>query len=73
MATKAPVFSPNDRIDHSIYGTGTILNVGERLTTIAFDGAGTKKFMTSLVSLVRSDVPAPPEPERRKKAAPRSR
>ena len=72
MATKSAAFSPNDRVDHSTFGLGTIVSQGERLTTIAFDAAGTRKFVTELVTLTRSDVPAPPEPEKRKKAAPRS-
>lgn len=71
MAKIAPVvFSENDRIDHSVYGTGTITGVNDRLTTIDFDGVGTKRFFTSVVKLVRSDTPAPPKPVRRKKAVP---
>lgn len=71
MAKQTPVFSPNDRIDHSVYGTGTILDVTERLTTISFDGVGTKRFMTNIVKLVPSDTPAPPKPVRRKKVVAR--
>jgi hypothetical protein len=65
------VFSENDRIDHSVYGTGTVTGVNDRLTTIDFDGVGTKRFITSIVKLVRSDTPAPPKPVRRKKAVAR--
>ncbi len=67
MAKNSPAFSPNDRIDHSVYGTGTILEVTARLTTIRFDGAGTKRFMTNIVQLAPSDSPAPPRPVRRRK------
>jgi hypothetical protein len=66
-------FSPKDRIDHSVYGLGTISEVNERHTTIAFDDAGVKKFVTSMVRLSRSDTPAPAKPVRRsKKKAARS-
>lgn len=73
MAKSAPVvFAPNDRIDHSVYGTGTIIDVTYRLTTIRFDGAGTKRFLTDIVKLTRSDTPAPARTVRRKKVAARS-
>lgn len=65
-------FSPADRVDHSVYGAGTIVSVDARLTTISFDEAGTKKFMTSMVELSPSEVPAPAKPVRRKKKKTRS-
>jgi hypothetical protein len=66
-----PSFRPKSRVDHAVYGLGTILEVNERYTTIAFDEAGTKKFITTLVKLAGSDTPAPVRPVRRKgKAAP---
>jgi hypothetical protein len=69
-AKSASVFSRNDRIDHRVFGTGTIVEVDERRTTIDFDTAGTKKFVTSMVQLVSSDTPAPVKaPPPRKKAA----
>lgn len=74
MAKSAPVvFGPNDRIDHSVYGTGTIVDVTYRLTTIHFDDAGTKRFMTDIVKLSKSDTPAPPKPVRRKKKVAKSK
>ena len=72
MSKKGQVFNTNDRIRHSVYGTGTIVEVNPRRTTIAFDDAGTRKFMTSMVELAPSDTPAPPKPAKsRKKAAPK--
>lgn len=64
-------FSPKDRIDHSGYGLGTIVDVNERHTSIDFDEAGIKKFMTSMVELSSSSKPAPEKPakSRKKKAA----
>ena len=58
-AKDAQSFSAKDRIDHATYGLGTISEVNERYTTILFDDAGSKKFMTGMVKMVRSDTPAP--------------
>lgn len=60
-------FSKNDRVDHFKFGTGTILEVDERRTTIAFDESGTRKFVTSLVKLTPSDTPAPVKKTRARK------
>ncbi len=65
-------FVPKDRVDHSVYGLGTVVTVNERHTTIMFDAAGVKKFMTAMVELTRSDTPAPKAPGRQKKEAARS-
>jgi hypothetical protein len=65
-AKDIPSFRPKNRIDHAVYGLGTIVEVNERYTTIAFDGAGTRKFVTTMVKLVGSDTPAPGRPSRRK-------
>ncbi len=67
---KTPAFSPQDRIDHSVYGLGTIVEVNERHTSIDFDEAGIKKFMTSMVDLSSSGTPAPDKPGKRKKKKP---
>ena len=67
MAKDAHQFSANDRIDHSVYGTGTVVDVNSTHTLIDFDEAGVKKFITSMVKLAPSDTPAPEKPVRRKK------
>jgi hypothetical protein len=60
-----------NRVDHAVYGLGTIVETNERHTTITFDGAGTRKFVTTMVQLVGSDTPAPRKTARRKeKVAP---
>ncbi len=61
--------SQKDRIDHSVYGLGTIVEVNERHTTIAFDEAGTKKFVTRMVKLAPADTAVPAKRARRKKKA----
>jgi len=61
MAKNLLAFSPKDRIDHAVFGCGTIVEINERRTTIAFDESGTRKFVTSMVKLAPSDKQAPPK------------
>lgn len=61
---------PKSRIEHSVYGLGTIVDVNNHYTTISFDDAGTRKFLTRLVEFSPSDVPCPPKPRRKKSAGP---
>jgi hypothetical protein len=68
-ASVKKAFSAKDRVDHPVYGLGTIVMVNAHHTTIDFDTAGTKKFLTSVVRLDRSEAPAPPKPVRRVKKA----
>ena len=66
VAKNPSAFSVNERIQHEDYGPGTITNIGPLHTTIEFDQVGTKKFMSSMVRLERTDVAAP---QRRARAA----
>jgi hypothetical protein len=59
MAKTGEAFAAADRVLHSEYGLGKIIEVDARYTTIEFDEAGVKKFVTDLVRLTRSDSPAP--------------
>ncbi len=69
-AKKTKTFFPKDRVDHSVFGLGTIIERDERYTTIEFDESGSRKFVTSMVELAPSDTPAPAKRARtRKKAA----
>ena len=74
MAKTGEAFAVADRVQHSDYGLGRIKEVDARYTTIDFDDAGVKKFVTDLVRLTRSDTPAPAKPSRasRAKAAKKS-
>lgn len=72
MARNLLAFSPKDRIDHSVFGLGTIVQIDERRTTIAFDDNGTRKFVTSMVKLAPSDAPAPAKRARAGKKAKRA-
>jgi hypothetical protein len=69
MAKNSPAFPPKSRIEHAVYGTGTIVETNERYTTIAFDEAGTRKFLTERVELVGSDTEAPAKRVRKKKVS----
>jgi hypothetical protein len=61
-------FSIDDRISNPAYGEGTVRAVDEKYTTIEFDESGTRRFLTSLVKLERSESPGPPpKPARARK------
>jgi hypothetical protein len=67
MAKKSTSFTAKDRIEHSVFGTGTIAELDQWHTVIAFDKGGTRKFVTSMVKLLTSDTDAPAKPVRKKK------
>jgi len=67
MAKKPHSFTPKDRVEHSVYGPGTVEEVNERHTTVTFDEAGTRKFVTEMIRLTASETPAPARPRRAKK------
>ena len=68
MSKGTETFAVNDRISHSEHGLGKITEVNPRHTTISFDQAGIRKFVTSMVRLERSDAPAPPKASRARAA-----
>ena len=72
MSKGTETFAVNDRISHSEHGLGKITEVNPRHTTISFDLAGIRKFVTSMVRLERSDAPAPPKASRAKSAKPKA-
>jgi hypothetical protein len=57
-------FDKGDRVLHQQYGAGTLADVNEFHTVIDFDEHGVRKFVTSMVSLERTPIPAPPRPVR---------
>jgi hypothetical protein len=55
------------------YGLGTVTSCDERYTVIDFDAHGIRRFITDMVTLGVTDVPAPVRPakvKRRKNPAP---
>jgi hypothetical protein len=64
LLSKLPsmTFSANDRIKHDVFGLGTIQEIDIRHTSIDFDQDGPKKFITNMLRMEKSNVPAPPPP-----------
>jgi hypothetical protein len=64
------LYAKGSRVNQGDYGAGTVTSSEERYTIIEFDNHGSKKFLTDMVNLSKSDVPAPNKPvkEKRKKA-----
>ena len=67
MAKNSSGFAPNERVNHSIYGLGTITEINDLHTVIDFDENGRRKFVTSIVRLESTDV-LPPAPIRKTRA-----
>ena len=63
-------FDKGDRVVHQQYGAGTLTEVNEYHTVIDFDEHGVRKFVTSIVTLEKTTIPAP---ERRKAEGKRPR
>ncbi len=59
------IFASDQRIRHAAYGNGTIIHSDDQRTEIQFDQHGRKKFVTRIVQLETSDVPAPARTQRR--------
>jgi hypothetical protein len=67
------LFTKGHRVSQANYGPGTVVSSDERYTVIEFDHHGRRMFITDMVTLGRTDEPAPVKPVRargrRKKAA----
>lgn len=65
------LYTKGSRVTQSSYGSGTVTSSDERYTVIEFDEHGRRVFLTEVVTLAKSDQPAPNKPakEKRKKAA----
>ncbi len=67
------LYTKGSRVTQSVYGSGTVTSSDERYTVIEFDDHGERKFLTEVVTLAKSDRPAPSKPEKaRKKASPKT-
>ena len=64
-----------DRVAHAQFGPGVVLDVNVQYTDVAFDGAGVRRFVTTLVRLDRCTrpTPEPSAPDRRRRQARRRR
>ncbi|HVW03823.1 MAG TPA: hypothetical protein VHB78_02395 [Vicinamibacterales bacterium] len=66
------LFAKGNRVAQANYGAGTVVSSDERYTIIEFDNHGRRTFITDMVTLAKSDEPAPNKPakaKRTKKAA----
>ena len=65
------LFAKGNRVSQANYGAGTVVSSDERYTIIEFDNHGRRVFITDMVTLGKTDEPAPNKPAkgRRKKAA----
>lgn len=57
-------FRKDNRVSHTRFGPGVVIEVDPRYTTVEFDEGGTRKFLTSMVQLERSELPLPAKPAR---------
>jgi hypothetical protein len=61
------VYPLEKRVLQDQYGSGTVIESNERHTVIDFDDHGVKKFITTMVALTVSSVPAPSKTRRSRK------
>jgi hypothetical protein len=61
--------APGVRVSHAQYGAGTISATDEQYTVIDFDEHGTKRFVTRMVTLESTSVPAPNKAPAKKRAS----
>ena len=57
-------FRKDDRVSHTRFGPGVVIEADARYTTIEFDEGGVRKFLTSMVRLESSELPLPQKPAR---------
>ena len=61
-----PRYSPGKRVSQDQYGPGTVVESNERHTVIDFDDHGVRRFVTMMVDLKSSKLPAPAKAKRTK-------
>jgi hypothetical protein len=55
-------FRKDERVSHTRFGPGVVIDVDTRYTIIEFDEAGVRKFVSTLVRLERCELPLPVKP-----------
>ena len=65
------LYTKGSRVTQATYGSGTVTSSDEKYTVIEFDEHGRRVFLTDVVTLTKSETPAPNKPSKakRKKAA----
>lgn len=59
------VWKPGDRVEHAVYGTGTIIEFNDQHAIVHFDDHGRRKFASSRAVLTESQRQARPPTSRR--------
>ena len=62
------LFAKGNRVSQANYGAGTVTSSDEKYTVIEFDQHGRRVFLTDMVTLGKTDVPAPNKPAKEKRA-----
>lgn len=65
-------FCRDDRVVHTRFGPGVVIDANDRYTVIEFDDSSVRKFVTTLLQIEGSDLPRPMKPapvKRRKRRA----
>lgn len=62
MAKPHTIFAVSERVNHALYGPGTIAEVAQPYTVIDFDKSGRRKFVISMVQLEPTTIMAPTPP-----------
>jgi len=65
------LYGKGNRVTQANYGAGTVMSSDDKYTVIEFDLHGRRVFLTDMVTLGKTDEPAPNKPvrEKRKKSA----
>lgn len=61
------LFAKGNRVSQANYGAGTVVSSDERYTIIEFDNHGRRVFITDMVTLGKTDEPAPNKPAKGKR------
>ena len=66
------LYGKGNRVTQANYGAGTVTSSDDKYTVIEFDLHGRRVFLTDMVTLGKTDEPAPNKPvrEKRKKSTP---
>ena len=61
------LYGKGNRVTQPTYGAGTVTSSDDKYTVIEFDQHGRKVFLTDMVTLGKTDEPAPNRPTKEKK------
>ena len=62
------LYAKGQRVSQATYGAGTVTSSDEKYTVIEFDEQGRRVFLTDMMKLGQTDVPAPAKAGKEKRA-----